>query len=94
MKISELEPNQKNVDVEAEIVDIGEIREFEKFGRAGRVATATLKDDSDQIQLTLWNEQIDMFTVGDKAKITGGYVKEWQGEKQLMSGKFGKIEKV
>ena len=51
-----------------------------------------ISDASGTIKLTLWNEQIDQLNVGDKIKITNGYVNEWQGEKQLTTGKFGKME--
>jgi len=53
-----------------------------------------LQDDSGVITLTLWNEQADEFQVGDNVKVSNGYVNEWQGEKQLTAGKFGKLEKV
>ena len=94
MKISELQVNQRNVDIEAEIVDISEVREFSKFGRPGKVATAMIKDDSGEVQLTLWNEQIDSVKKGDKIKIKKAYVKEWQGEKQLSIGRYGSIEVI
>ena len=46
------------------------------------------------ITLTLWNADCDTFAVGDKVKITNGYVSEWQGELQLGAGKYGKVEKL
>ena len=72
MTIKELEANQGNVNVEGEIAELGEVREFEKFGRTGRVCNATLKDDSGEIKLTLWNEQIDQVKEGAKVKINNG----------------------
>ena len=92
MAIKDLQARQGNVDVVFDIVDVGQPREFEKFGRAGRVATAIAKDDTGDIKLTLWNEQIDQVKAGDKVHITNGYVSEWQGELQLQTGKFGKME--
>jgi len=92
MQVTELQPRQGKVDITVEVTDIGEIREFEKFGSRGRVANATVKDESGEIKLTLWNEDIDKVKVGDKIKITNGYVNEFQGEKQLTSGRFGKLE--
>ena len=92
MKISELESRTGKIDIEAEVTDIGEVREFEKFGRTGRVCNATIKDDSGEIQLTLWNDDIDKVKVGSKIKITNGYCSEFQGEKQLTAGRFGKME--
>lgn len=94
MKLSELQARQGNVEVQVEIMKKGDIRTFSKFGKEGRVCNATIKDASGEIQLSLWNEQIDQVNVGDKVKVTNGYVNEWQGEKQLSTGKFGKLEVV
>lgn len=94
MKIKELQSGQGKVDIEAEIIEMGNVREFEKFGKQGRVCNFILKDDSGKINLTLWDEQIDNFMVNDIIKITNGYVKEWQGELQLSVGKYGQIEKT
>ncbi len=94
MKISELKVRQGNVETEGEITKKEEPKTFNKFGKEGKVCNATLTDDSGEIKLTLWNEQADQFAVGDKIKITNGYVNEFQGEKQLTSGRFGKIEKI
>lgn len=94
MKISELKTNQGNVEVEGEISEIGETRAFNKYGRELKVANAILKDDSGSIKLTLWNDDVARFKEGDRIKIVNGYVSEFQGEKQLTSGKFGRMEKV
>ena len=94
MNISELTPRQGNVEVEGVIQEIGELKTFNKFGRELRVADANLKDDSGSVKLSLWNDDVDRFKVGDKVKILNGYVNEFQGEMQLTSGKFGSIEKV
>ncbi|MBI1972902.1 DNA-binding protein [Candidatus Woesearchaeota archaeon] len=92
MQISDLKARQGKVDVEAEITEKGEVRTFNKFGKDGRVCNATIKDASGEIKLTLWNDEIDQVNVGDKVKITNGYVNEFQGEKQLTAGRFGKLE--
>jgi replication factor A1 len=94
MAIKDLQAKQGSVDVVIDIVDVGEVREFEKFGKSGRVASAVAKDETGDIKLTLWNEQIDQVKAGDKVHITNGYVNEWQGEKQLTTGKMGKMEVV
>ena len=92
MKIEELQSKQGKVDVEVEVISKDELREFEKFGNKGKVCNAMVKDDSGEIKLTLWNDDVDKVNVGDKVKVTNGYVNEFQGEKQLTSGRFGKIE--
>ena len=65
-----------------------------KFGKPGRVCNAKVKDDSGEITLTLWNDDIDRVKIGDKVHIINGYVSEWQGEPQLTTGRFGKLEVV
>lgn len=92
MEIKDLKPGQGNIEVVGEVIEKGEIREFEKFGKPGRVCNAKIKDASGEIALTLWNEQIEQVNVGDNIHVINGYVNEWQGEMQLTSGKFGKIE--
>jgi len=94
MKISELKTGQGNIDVEGTIKEVGEVRNFNKFGRELKVANVVLADDSGSIKLTLWNDDVDKFKEGEVVKITNGYVNEFQGEAQLTSGKFGKVEKV
>lgn len=91
MNIADLKVGQSKVDIEAEVVSVGDVRIFEKFGRSGRVATARVKDDSGEMNLTLWNEDIDKVGVGSKVRIENGYVSEFQGEAQLTAGKFGKL---
>ncbi len=94
MEIKDLEPRQGKVDLIATVVEKEEPREFEKFGKSGKVCNATIKDDTGTVKLTLWNEQVEQVNVGDKIQMTNGYVNEWQGEKQLSSGKFGNLEVV
>jgi replication factor A1 len=94
MKISELKVGQGKVDIEASVADKSSPRQFEKFGKAGKVCDVTGKDASGSIKLTLWNEQVDSVNIGDKIKVTNGYVSEFRGERQLSTGKFGKLEVV
>ena len=94
MKVSELKAREGKVDITVEVVSVEEPRTFNKFGREGRVANAIAKDDSGEIKLTLWNDDIDKVKVGSKVKITNGYINEFQGEKQLTAGRLGKLEVV
>ncbi len=94
MKISELKPRQGSVELTAEVIEVGEARTFNKLGKEGKVANATIKDDTGKITLSLWNEQIEKVKAGDTVTIKNGYVSEWQGEMQLTTGKFGTLEAV
>jgi len=94
MEIGKIQTKQGKIDVSGEIISKDAPREFEKFGKKGKVCNAVLKDKSGKITLTLWNEEVDSVNVGDKVKISNGYCGEYQGEKQLSAGKFGKLEIV
>jgi len=93
-KVSELRPGQGNINVTGVIKEMGETRSFNKYGKELTVGNAIFEDDSGTIKLTLWNVDATKFKEGDKIKIINGYVSEFQGEKQLTSGKFGQIEKL
>ena len=94
MQIKEIKANQGKIDVEAKVIEKNDVREFSKFGKTGRVCNAVIEDESGKIKLTLWNDEIEKVNIGDKIKITNGYCSEFQGEKQLSAGKFGKLEKI
>ncbi len=95
MLIKDLQPKQGNVDIKLDVLEIGPIREFQKFGKPGKVATASAKDEAGaSINLTLWNDDISKVKAGDKIHLTSGYVNEWQGELQLTTGRMGKLEIV
>jgi len=94
MNIKDLQARQGKVELVGEITEKGQPREFEKFGRSGKVCDSKLKDVSGEIKLSLWNEQVDKVHIGDTVKITNGYVGEWQGELQLSTGKFGQLEVI
>jgi replication factor A1 len=94
MKISEAQPNSNATLDEVEVVSKGDIREFMRFDKPGKVCNCVIKDGSGEMQLTLWNDEIGLVDKGDTVKIEDGWVKEWNGKLQISKGKNGKIEKL
>ncbi|MBS3166346.1 hypothetical protein J4444_04445 [Candidatus Woesearchaeota archaeon] len=94
MKIKDVQANQGNIDLTVSVVSKEEPRTFEKFGKKGRVCSVKIKDESGELKLTLWNDDIDTVNVGDTLHLDKGWCSEFKGEKQLSTGKFGKIEIV
>jgi ssDNA-binding replication factor A large subunit len=92
IKIKDLKPNQKKVTLKVKITDFGDLRNFYKFGKGGRVCTALGKDETGRICIPLWNEEIDQVKVGDVIQVSGGYTNVFQGVLQLNAGRFGTIE--
>ena len=94
MKINEIKFGMRNVNTEGKIVEISGIREVStRYGRKN-VASATIKDDTGEIALTLWENQIDSVSVGDQVKVSGAYVTEFKDQLQLNVPRSGKIEVV
>jgi len=94
MEIKDLQAGQGKIDIVVEVTEVSEPRTFEKFGKPGKVANAKSKDATGEITLTLWNEQCDQVKAGMKVHIINGYVSEFRGEKQLGTGRFGRLEVV
>ena len=92
MKISEAKAGMADVELEGEIASIEEPRQVQTKYGPNTVASAQLKDDSGTIKVTLWGNQIPSVQVGNKVKITGCFIKEWNGELQVSITRNGEIK--
>ena len=91
MKIGQLKPGMRKVDITGTIATIEAPRDVStKFGPA-QVALATISDPTGTVKLTLWNEKISQVAVGDTVLITNAYVDSFRGELQLNVGRYGKL---
>ena len=94
MKISDLKPGMRNVNLKVKIIEVSEPRNVStRFGSA-RVADAVVQDETGITQLSLWNEQINRFSVGDTVVISNGYTTSFRGKIQVNVGRYGKISKA
>ena len=92
MKVAELKPRTAVPEIELEIVSKGEVRQWANEKGTGSVCSCAGKDDSGEIGVSLWNEQIQQVNEGDKIKISNGWCSEFQGQKQVSTGKLGTLE--
>jgi len=94
MKISELVDGMKRANVLGKIIKLSPVREFNKNGREGKVASFTLADESSNIRVALWDtNHIDLVEKGEIkeesiVEISGGGVRN--GELHLSS--FGELK--
>jgi replication factor A1 len=88
--IATLRANQ-NATIDATITAISPVRDVTTSRGPSQVADATLQDDSGSITLTLWGEDTKKYSVGQKVKITDGWVKDFKGKLQVSMGRSGKI---
>jgi replication factor A1 len=82
----------RRVDAEGEIAEMSDPRTVNlRTGDQARTADCTLKDESGQIKLSLWDDQIGMVHEGSKVRIENGYMNSFRGELHLNVGKYGKL---
>lgn len=96
MKIKDLRDGMKGIEVEAKVIEKTGAREVLSRYKdvVHRVANATISDETGNIKLTLWNDQIEQVNVNDNIKIEKGYVTSFRGEIQLNVGRYGKLSIV
>src|SRR5271157_4721624 len=93
MNISDLRDGMRRVDAEGEIAEISDPRTVNlRTGEQAKVADCMLKDESGQIKLSLWDDQIDQVRQGSKVRVTNGYTNSFRGELRLNVGKYGRLE--
>jgi len=96
VKIGELTPNSRAVNVTAKVVSKGEVRSTTS-GRdysAHRVVDALVGDETGCVYLNLWDDNIDKVKEGDVLKIKNGYVNLFRGNIRLNIGRYGSFEVV
>jgi len=102
MKIEEITPESKQINLLAKVVNVGETREIpSRFGPSRKVADAQIGDETGTVILSLWEDQINSVKKDDLIKIENGYVSfvksaqtPGKGHIRLNIGKYGKMEKV
>ncbi len=56
IKISQIVPGMKKINLFGKIINMSPIREYNKNGRSGRIASFILADDTSNIRVVLWDE--------------------------------------
>lgn len=98
LKIENVLSGMNSVNLTGKVVRIFEPRTWEKDGKKGKVANIILADETGQIRMSLWNEQVNPVEEGTLEKdsvieITNGYTKEdGMGGCELRLGKSGVIK--
>lgn len=95
MNVSEAVNARNKIDLKATITNMGEVRSVNlKTGEVAKVAEATISDDSGEMLLNLWGDDINVYKVGDMIEIQNAYTTEFRGKVTLNKGKFGTLLKA
>jgi replication factor A1 len=85
----------KQVNLKARVVEIAKpTLVFTRFGNHASVAKALIADETGTIQLCLWNEQIDLISIGDTIQVENARTSTFRGERQLSIGKKGTLSNI
>jgi ssDNA-binding replication factor A large subunit len=92
--ISDLRPSRV-ATIEATVIQLDSVREIEtRDGSKTRIRNGRLKDGTGEIALVLWGSEVDLVQQGDRVRITEGWVKDYQGRRQISLGRSGKLENL
>ena len=96
MKIEDLKPFDKGIEVIFKIVEKGKPRVIlsRRSGEIHSVCDITVADSTGAILLTLWNNDIGLVEEGKDYTLLNGYVKVFQNSLRLNKGKYGIISEA
>ncbi len=94
LKINDLQDGQKDIDIRGKVKIVFPQKEFEKNEKKGKLSSFILEDDTGEVRVTLWNDQVEQYnlTSGSEIEITSGIVSSFNEKKQLSLGFNGKID--
>lgn len=92
--VDELGPEDDNVEITGTIAELPRPRAVSTQYGQKKIVTCVFEDDTGEIDLTLWEEEIEAVEEGDEVQIDGAYVREWADDIQLNIGRDGSIEPV
>lgn len=97
LKVENIVPEMRKVDVKGRIVNVSDVNEFERDeGEDGKVQNVVLGDDTGTIRLTLWDEQTEIgekVSDGDAIKIESAYtVEDNRGNAELRLGDSSQVK--
>ncbi|MFX1535629.1 MAG: single-stranded DNA-binding protein [Promethearchaeota archaeon] len=96
LKIEELTPFAKRIQVSFKIINKGEIREItsKRSGETHEICDIQVADSTGSIILTLWNNDIEMVEESKDYTLSNGYVNVFQNSMRLSKGKYGVISEA
>lgn len=96
VKVGQLTPDSKAVNVLAKVVSKSEIREIAagRDGAAHKVSDALVGDETGCVYLTLWDDNITKVNESNVVSVKNGYVNLFRGNIRLNIGRYGTLEVV
>lgn len=97
IRISDLRPGMKHVDVSFKVLDKSEprvVRSKRGSKRENYVADVTVGDESGTVILPLWNDMIDRVKLGRSYQLENGYTGFFHGSLRLKIGRQSRLNEI
>ena len=86
LQIKNILAGMRDVETVGKVVQVYDVREFVSGERQGKVGSMVVGDESGTIRVVFWGDQTDIvkeIKPGDVFKVSGGYVKDNRGQKEI-----------
>ncbi len=94
LQINNILEGMRSVEVVGKIQQVYEVREFNKNGKEGKVGSFMIGDETGTIRVVCWGDKTELLSQlkTDKiVKVSGGYVRENRGLKEIHLGDNSKV---
>ncbi|UCH37941.1 MAG: single-stranded DNA-binding protein [Candidatus Bathyarchaeota archaeon] len=93
LKVEELTPRSRSINMTVKIISINPVREVtsRRDGSSHQVTEALVADETGAVLLTLWDDTIGEVSVGDVYDVRNGYVRLFRGSMRLNTGRLGSL---
>lgn len=93
--IQNLRAGMNHVSLKAKVLEVTQPKQvFTRYGNYASLAKAVIEDNTGQIKLCLWNDQIDAVSAGTTVQIENARTSTFKGERQLSLGKTGTVSNI
>ena len=95
LHVADLRTGMKQINLKAKVLEIPKPKcVYTRFGNYAAVTNAKIADETGNIKLCLWNEQISSISEGDVIQIENACASMFKGEQQLRIRKNGKLSVI
>ncbi len=95
LHVSDLRTGMKQINLRAKVLEIPEPKlVFTRYGNYVAVTNALISDETGDIRLCLWNDQINSISEGDTIQVKNARTSIFRGEQQLRIGKNGELSVI
>ena len=94
LQIKNILTGMRSVEVVGKVLRVFELREFNSKGRAGKVASFVIGDETGTIRVVMWGDQAENIAKLKEnmiVKVVSGYVRENQNGKEVHLNNMGKL---